>query len=412
MMQSTEFYRSLLQLSSDWSVSKIETDHAQQSIHVYLAYVGDRAPSPETGALCPIYDYREERHWRHLDTMQYRTYLHARVPRVRLPTGEIVTIRVPWADRNSHHTLLFEAMAIAWLQASKNQTQTARLLRISFDQMHRIMSRAVQRGQRRHDQQRGQEPPVRYLSIDEKRYKRGHQYLTVVSNAETGHVLAVTEGRTTEAALTAIADAVPAHQRSAVQAVAMDMAPLFRYPVRTLLRNAEIVHDKFHLFQYLTQAIDVTRRQEAGGQPVLRTTRMLWLKSSDHRSSTDDRRFHQINAMNLRTAQAWRVRENFRGMYSACTHIDDAISYFTKWKDHAISTMLRPVQRVVRLFEKHIHGIVNYFRHPITNARAEQLNSKIALLNRFAKGFRSAENMRMSILFFFGNLQMLPQETR
>lgn len=408
-MQSTEFYRSLLQLSSDWSVSKIETDHAQQSIHVHLSYAGDRAP--ETGELCAIYDYREERQWRHLDTMQYRTYLHARVPRVRLPSGEIVTVRVPWADLHSHHTLLFEAMAIAWLQASKNQTQAARLLGISFDQMHRIMTRAVLRGQARHRQQREHEAPVRYLSIDEKRYKRGHQYLTVVSNAETGHVLAVTEGRTTEAAMRAIAEAVPPHHRSHVQAVAMDMAPLFRYPVRTLLPAAQIVHDKFHLFQYLTQAIDVTRRMEAGSQVVLRKTRMLWLKNRDDRSRDDDRRFHEINAMNLRTADAWRVRENFRSMYSECTNIDEAITYFTKWKDHAVATMLRPVQRVARLFDKHIHGIVNYFRYRITNARAEQLNSKISLLNRFAKGFRSADNMRTSILFFFGNLRMLPQES-
>jgi transposase len=410
-MQSTEFYRSLLQLSSDWSVSKIETDHASQSIHVHLAYVGERAPSPVTGELCPIYDYREARQWRHLDTMQYRTYLHARVPRVRLPGGEIVTIRVPWADAQSHHTLLFEAMAIAWLQASKNQTQAARQLRISFDQMHRIMRRAVVRGQVRRRAQREQEAPVRYLSIDEKRYKRGHQYLTVVSNAETGQVLAVRDGRTTDAALRAIAEAVPPHQRADVNAVAMDMAPLFRYPVRTLLPAAQIVHDKFHLFQYLTQAIDVTRRMEAGVQPVLRKTRMLWLKNTDHRSATEDRRFEQINAMNLRTAQAWRVRENFRSMYSECNGVDEAITYFTKWKDHAVSTMLRPVQRVVRLFDKHVHGIVNYFRHPISNARAEQLNSKLALLNRFAKGFRSAENMTTSILFFYGNLQLLPQET-
>src|SRR5215210_8183811 len=157
MMQSTEFYRSLLQLSADWSVSKIETTHEDQSIHVYLSYVGDGAPSPQTGECCPIYDYREERQWRHLDTMQYRTYLHARVPRVRLPNGEVVTVRVPWADAQSHHTLLFEAMAIAWLQASKNQTQTARLLRISFDQMHRIVTRAVLRGQTRRLQQREHE---------------------------------------------------------------------------------------------------------------------------------------------------------------------------------------------------------------------------------------------------------------
>jgi transposase len=71
--------------------------------------------------------------------------------------------------------------------------------------------------------------------------------------------------------------------------------------------------------------------------------------------------------------------------------------------------MIKPIETIVRLFENHVHGIVSYFKYQITNARAEQLNSKIAQLNRIAKGFRRARNIRTAILFFFGNLELLPQ---
>ncbi len=408
-MQNTDFYHSLLSLGSDWKVSRVEPDHETRIIHVYLEYTRSDAPSPDGVGRCSIYDRREERRWRHLDTMQYKTYLHARVPRIRLTSGEVVTIAVPWSEPHSHHSVLFEAFAIELLLATKNQTQSAKLLRISFDQMHRIMERAVARGEARQQQSLATHAPVKRISIDEKAYQRGYRYLTIVSNAETGHVLNVTEGHALIDAKEALADAIPATHRASVEAVAMDMSNTYRRAVEAVLPQAQIVHDKFHLFQSLTLAIDAVRRAEVRTQPLLKHTRPLWLKNSDRRSITDKRRFEALNAITLQTAQAWRVRENFKGMYTLCANVDEAIHYFYQWKDHALRTMIRPIQTIVRQFDTHIHGIVSYFRYAITNARAEQLNSKIAQLNRIAKGFRRARNIRSAILFFFGNLDLLPQ---
>ena len=378
-------------------------------IDVYLEYTRSDAPSPDGPQRSPIYDRRKERQWRHLDTMHYKTYLHARVPRIRLTSGEVVTIAVPWSEPHSHHSLLLEAFAIELLLATKNQTQSARLLRISFDQLHRIMKRAVARGEARQQQSLATQAPVKRISIDEKCYQRGYRYLTIVSNAETGHVLNVTEGHAFIDAKEALDHAIPPAHRSALEAVAMDMSGTYQRAVETVLPKANIVHDKFHLFQSLTLAIDSVRRAEVRTQPLLKHTRSLWLKNSERRSITDKRRFEAINTVSLQTAQAWRVRENFKGMYATCSGVDEAIQYFYQWKDHAVRTMIRPIQTIVRQFETHIHGIVNYFRYPITNARAEQLNSKIAQLNRIAKGFRRARNIRTAILFFFGNLDLLPQ---
>jgi len=408
-MQNTDFYHSLLHLTSDWTVARVETNHATRVIDVYLEYTRSDAPSPDDTQRCPIYDHRKERRWRHLDTMQYKTYLHARVPRIRLSTGEVVTIPVPWSEPHSHHSVLFEAFAIELLLATKNQTQSARLLRITFDQLHRIMKRAVARGESRRQETLATEAPATRISIDEKCYQRGYRYLTIVSNAETGQVLGVTEGHALIDAKEALADAIPAAHRSSIQAVAMDMSDTYRRAAEAVFPQAQIVHDKFHLFQYLTRVIDSVRRNEVRTQPLLRHTRPMWLKNSECRSATDKRVFQAVNTVTLQTAQAWRVRENFKEMYARCATVDEAIHYFYQWKDHALRTMIRPLQPIVRQFETHIHGIVSYFRYPITNARAEQLNSKISLLNRIAKGFRRARNIRTAILFFFGNLNLLPQ---
>ena len=58
---------------------------------------------------------------RHLDTMQFKTFINCKVPRVKSSQG-VKTIEVPWADSFERHTYLFERLAIDLLKATKNQT--------------------------------------------------------------------------------------------------------------------------------------------------------------------------------------------------------------------------------------------------------------------------------------------------
>jgi transposase len=413
-MESTQFYETLFQFGSDWVVTKVETDHELLQVDVYLAYRRPDAPSPGTGERCPIYDLRAERRWRHLDTMQYTTYLHARVPRVRLPSGDVVTIAIPWAAPHSHQSVLFETFAIHLLLATKNQTQSARLLRISFDQLHHIMERAVARGlvERARDFAAAVTDgmqKITHLSIDEKAYRSGHQYITVVSDPLSGRVLEISDGRTATAAIRAMQAALPPHRLQQVTAVAMDMADAYRQAVDALLPNADIVYDKFHLFKYLSNAIDQTRRAEVPTEPILKYKRFLFLKNAARRTEHERNAFDAINAINLKTAQAWWVRENFRGMYEMCQSFQDALVYFLKWKDRTIASQLAPMLKVVQTFERHRYGILCFFKHPITNAMAERLNGKIQELNFVGKGYRTVKNLRIAILFFYGKLKLFPQ---
>jgi transposase len=414
-MESSQFYEAHLQLGPDWLVRKVETDHVNLEDHVYLEYVHRRAPSPKTGELCPIHELRDERCWRHLDTMQYKTFLHARVPRVRLPDGTVVTIRVPWAGPHSRHSWLFEMWAITLLGALKNQTQTARLLRLSFDQLHHIMERAVTRGladrEREFSRASSQDrPEMTSLSIDEKAYRAGHRFVTVVSDPKGGRVLEITDGRTTGAACRALTAALPPWKLNQITAVSMDMAAAYRKAVAVTIPEAEIVYDKFHLFKDLSVAIDQTRRDEVQHEPLLKRTRFLVLKNAAKRTEIEREKFSLMNELNLKTAHAWRVRENFRGMYEMCSNYTDAVVYFLKWKDHAIAAGSEPVLTVAKRFERHVHGILCFFKYNITSAMAEQLNGKIQQLKVIGKGYRNVERIRIAILFFYGKLNLFPQK--
>jgi transposase len=98
-------------------------------------------PCPECGTACKLYDHQPERQWRHLDTCQYQTILHAeRVQQPRSASGEDGV-----GGAFEPFTALFELLAIEWLKAA-SQKAMAGLLKLSWDEIHGIIERAVKRG--------------------------------------------------------------------------------------------------------------------------------------------------------------------------------------------------------------------------------------------------------------------------
>ena len=112
-MDDRGLYQTILGLTAPWTVERVELREAEQAVHVFVeATAGTTFTCPECGAAAPVYDHAERR-WRHLDTCQFTTLLVARVPRVQCGTHGVKTIGVPWAEKGSRFTLLFERLAIA-----------------------------------------------------------------------------------------------------------------------------------------------------------------------------------------------------------------------------------------------------------------------------------------------------------
>ena len=127
--------------------------------------------------MAPIHDH-QDRTWRHLDTCQFKTLVHARVPRLKCPTHGIRQLKVPWAEPGSQFTALFETLAIDWLKAT-SVSGAAKLLRITWDEASGIMERAVRRGLKRR-----QAEPVKHLGVDETSFATRHEYVTVVADLD------------------------------------------------------------------------------------------------------------------------------------------------------------------------------------------------------------------------------------
>lgn len=291
------------------------------------------------------------------------------------------------------------------MQATKNQTKTAELLRVSFSQVHRVMHRSVALGLSR----RSNDERYYYLSFDEKAVRKGHNYITVLSDEQTGLVIDVIEGRSDESVDEICQTALTQEQRDAVRSVCSDMWEPYTKGAHTYFHNALHCHDNFHIVKYLNKAVDKCRRREVKKYDELKKTKYLFLKNRINLTDEQYIKFEAINAANYEVARAWRVKENFRDI-SFMQTLEKAMTLYGMWRRNALSAKVKEINEVIETFDRHENGIINAIHMGANNGRAERLNSSIQELKTVGRGYRTTENFRIAILFFHGNLNMLPHK--
>ncbi len=407
-MRDHELYATILGLTAPWTVERVEVDVPGGAVHVWLARTGDAAAQcPECQTACPIYDHRE-REWRHLDTCQLQTRLHARVPRLACPTHGVVQSAVPWATPGSKFTLLFERLAIDWLREAA-VAAVARQLKLGWDAVWGIERRAVARGLAR----RGT-LELRYVGVDEKAFQRRYEFVTVVSDLEGARVLYVADDRKQESLEAFWALGLTEAQRGAIAAIAMDMWAPYVQATRARIPDADrkIVFDRFHCAKHLNEGVDRVRRAEqrelrAQGDTRLTGTKYTWLRHPDRFSREAWRAFRALRTSTLKVARAWALKEAAADLWEY-RYVGAARTFFRRWYFWATHSRLAPMIEKARMLKTHLQNILTYLKHRITNATAEGLNSKIQWLRYTARGYRNREHFKTAIYFHCGGLDLYP----
>lgn len=403
-MFSEQFFDLLLDFGDNWKVDNVKVNFLKEEVDVYVIYIGKKAECPETHEMCGIYDHRGMRRWRHLDTMQFKTYINCKVPRIKSQKG-VKTIRVPWADNFERHTYLFERLTIDLLKATKNQTQSAKLLRCGFNVINRIIHSSVNRGMERRPKDVG----FTNLSLDEKSFRKGHSYVSVLSSPLAGCIIDVEEGRDKKATKALLNRVITPENRDAVKTVSMDMWKAYMNIVEEVLPKANIVHDRFHLVKYLNEAIDKVRRREVKKHEELKNSRFALLKNRANLTDKQEIKFQHIQQANYEVSKAWRARENFKDIFGSSS-LEEAFPLFIKWGASVLRSNIKELTKVAKMFNRHIKGVCNALTKSFSNAMAERLNGKIQEVKTTGRGYRTFRNFRSAILFFHGRLNLYPHK--
>ena len=239
-------------------------------------------------------------------------------------------------------TAEFEAEVIGWLLEASVQA-VARRMRLSWNAVDGIMQRAVARGLARRKTE-----AVRRLSVDETSFRRRHQYVTVVSNPETGRVLHVAPGRGKDV-LMAFYEGLGERYRAAVESVSMDMWGPYISATLAMIPGAvmKIAFDRFHVAKHLGDAVDKVRRAEhrelvKEGNEILAGTKWQWLKGRGRKTHREKLAFARLRAGTRRTARAWELKEAAANLWNYRSR-SWASAGWHQWLDAASRCRLDPV---------------------------------------------------------------------
>ncbi|OGB93544.1 MAG: hypothetical protein A2Z31_08990 [candidate division NC10 bacterium RBG_16_65_8] len=235
-----------------------------------------------------VYDHTPEQVWRHLDTCQCRTYVHARLPRTACPTDGVKQVPAPWAEARSQFTRLFETRVIDTCKEC-DVAGVTRLLETSWDATWGVLTRAVARGLAR----KVKRVPAR-LGIDEKAVGKGQDYESLVCDLDRGTVVAVVEERT-QASLESYYRQFTAEELRTIRAIAMDMWERYILAAAACVPDAaqKIVFDRYHATRYV--------KNEAAGSLNLDLVR-------DNRSQVEADQHKTFNAYPLRSRKVEAIQ--------------------------------------------------------------------------------------------------------
>ncbi len=271
------------------------------------------------------------------------------------------------------------------------------------------MQRAVARGL-----ERKQVKVVARIGIDEKAFRKRHDYVTLLVNLDSSTVEAIANGNDTESA-NACFSQLSLEQLNSVKAIAMDMSVAFVKAAKESIPLAEekIVHDRFHVMQMANQAVDQIRRAEnkellATGDDSLKGTPYLWLTGQENLTAKQYQRFEAVYRASLETGKACGFKKLIRDLWNHDS-ILEAKAFFDDSFRRVIRTNLTPLKKVARTTKERLSNVSNYCLLEITNAVAEGLNSNIMSIKRRVGGFRNRENFKTAILFYCGGPDLHPR---
>ena len=341
--------------------------------------------------------------------------MRADLRRIDCPTHGARTEGVPFARAGSRFTRDFEDL-VGWLATTMDKTALCRMVRIDWDTTGRIIERVMATGL----------DPARLdnlfvIGADEVSWRKGHSYLTLVSNNDTGKFVWGNEGKDT-ATLDCFFDELGEERSERITAMSMDMGAAFEKSARKPghATKAVICFDPFHVVQAGTQALEKVRRgvwQDLRQLPDQEAARRFkgarWCLLKNPEDLTDEQAV-TLRKLKRRGGDLWRayaLKEALRAIFAGDLSEGEVAMMLDRFCSRAQRSGMKPFVTLAQTIRKRKAGILAAIRLGVNNARHEGLNRRVRLIINRAYGFHSANAALALIMVTLGPItHVLPHE--
>jgi transposase len=346
-----------------------------------------------------------------------QVYLEADAPRVACREHGPTVAAVPWARHGAGHTVVFDEQ-VAWLATQCSKSAVTELMRIAWRTVGAIITRVWADVEALGDRFAG----LRRIGIDEISYKKGHRYLTIVVDHDTGRLVWAAPGRD-KATLAAFFEALGPDRCAEITHVSADGADWIAAVVAERCPNAVRCADPFHIVKWATEALDEVRRQawneargavrqrragRAGGHAkALKHARYALWKNPENLTTRQQAKLAWVAKTDPRLHRAYLLKEGLRLVFQLPA--DEAETALERWIGWARRCRIPAFVELQRRIVKHKASILAAIEHGLSNGRIESVNTKIRLITRVAFGFKSPEALiALAMLNLGGHRPVLP----
>jgi transposase len=408
-------WRRVLGVDKATVIESVTLDEASDAVVVHVRpRRSTKRRCGRCGLRAPGYDQGEgRRRWRCLDLGSVMAFLESDSPRVNCPTHGPTVAQVPWARHAAGHTHSFDDQ-VAWLVTHTSKSAVCELMRIAWRTVGAIVARVVADGRARKDPFEG----LVRIGLDEMSYKRGHRYLLVAVDHDSGRLIWAAAGRDKKT-LREFFDLLGPERSAAIRLVSADAAEWIGSVVAERCENATLCIDAFHVVQWATEALDKVRRdvwntaRRAGMNEHARELKgcryALW-KNPEDLTARQAAKLAFIARVNSPLYRAYLMKEQLRlairtkGVISL-TMLDDWLAWAQRCRISAFVELGRKIK-------KNLPGIEAAMLNKLSNAIVESTNTKLRVLTRMAYGFKEPEHLiALALLDRGGYCPPLPGRT-
>lgn len=336
------------------------------------------------------------RWWRALDLGVMRVWLVGDAPRVNCGEHGPTVVAVPWARHDSRFTISFEDTT-AWLSAHTPASTVAELLRTTWRAVAGIIGRVVAERAGALDRLAG----LRRVGIDEVAYRKGHRYLVIVVDHDSGRIVFSGEGRRKETVEKFFAALGP-ERAGLLTHVSADGAGWIGDVVAEHAPQAVRCLDAFHAVGWITDALDEVRRavwnQLRGGKggateesKAFKGARWALRKNPDRLSDTQKATLASIQTTNRPLYRAYLLKEQFRELIKIKG--EDGKLLLAAWLRWASRSKIPAMAKVAKKIRRHLPELHNTLDSGLSNARVEATNAHLRVLTRRAYGYASPDSL-------------------
>lgn len=329
-----------------------------------------------------------------------RSYLRLEVARVRCEHCGVRQERLAFLARNPRYTERFVSQ-VARLCLVAPIGAVAAIAELAWHTVRGIFE-SVAKAELKLDK-----PPtdLRKVGVDEKSWRHGRRFCTVVTDLQTGRVVWVGEGRS-KAALENFFRWLGKPGCARVEVCAIDLADFYEAAARKHCPNAKIVYDRYHVIKLLLEALNDVRKRivkdaDHAERKVVTSKKWILLSHERNLKRSAKAELDELLELNRPLAEAHLLKEDFLRLYDFKDE-DAAGEFLRGWVARAFVSDLEPFRRFARLVADRLDGFLNHTRYPVPMGVVEAINSRLSGLIRRARGFRSVSGFIAMAMFVCG----------